>query len=157
MNETPVAEVPARPVAVEDVTGQRIGAAIIDFVLLLVLGLVMALAVGDSESGNGGVNISLNGTPFVVYVLLCFAYFFALESFVGGQTIGKKLAGIRVVSTDGAAANPGMIAVRTAFRVIDGLPFILPYLVGFIVSATSKDKQRIGDMVAKTRVVSARR
>jgi uncharacterized RDD family membrane protein YckC len=70
-----------------------------------------------------------------------------------GQTLGKKLVGIRVVSDRGGAASAGQVLIRTALRIVDGFAF---YLVGFITALVSKKNQRVGDMAASTRVVKAR-
>jgi uncharacterized RDD family membrane protein YckC len=149
MNET--AQV--QPVApAQDVTGPRIGAAVIDLILMSLLFVVMGAAFGDSSSGDDGVSINLSGLPFIVYVLLVFGYYFLLEWKLG-QTLGKKLVGIKVVTADGSVLTPGKSALRTVLRVIDGLPFF--YLVGLICILASKQKQRIGDMAAGTLVVKA--
>jgi uncharacterized RDD family membrane protein YckC len=88
---------------------------------------------------------------FWLYIVLCFAYFFALEN-TTGQTLGKKIMGIKVVAVSGVL-TPQKVAVRTLLRVVDGFPWFLPYLVGTVVAATSSKHQRIGDMAAKTLVV----
>ena len=119
MNET----ASAQPVAVPDVIGPRIGAAIIDIILLSILFIVMSMLFGDSESDDGSFSANLSGLPFIIYVLLSFAYYFGME-FKLGQTIGKKLTGIKVVSADGAAPTPGKIALRNVLRIVDGLPFL---------------------------------
>ncbi len=51
-----------------------------------------------------------------------FIYFGASELFSRGQTLGKRLSGIRVVRADGFALEPGGILVRNIFRVIDQQP-----------------------------------
>jgi uncharacterized RDD family membrane protein YckC len=37
---------------------------------------------------------------------------------------------------------------------VDGIPFVVPYLLGFVVAQADDDRRRIGDRVAGTRVVS---
>jgi uncharacterized RDD family membrane protein YckC len=149
MNETAPAQ---QVVAAPDVVGQRIGAAIVDMILLAILFVVMSMLFGQSESGDGSFSVNLSGAPFIIYVLLSFGYYMGME-FKLGQTVGKKLTGIKVVSTDGQVLTPGKVAIRNILRIVDGLPFL--YLVGFIAMVTSKQKQRIGDMAAGTLVVKA--
>jgi uncharacterized RDD family membrane protein YckC len=79
-----------------------------------------------------------------------FVYYGASELFSRGQTIGKRLSGIRVVRLDGFSLDPGAILVRNIFRVLDHLPPL------WIVPLISKKSQRLGDMVAGTVVVSDR-
>ena len=134
----------------EDVLGRRVAAAAIDLLLLTVLFVVLAIAIGDSSSGDGQVSVNLNGAPLLVFIALTLLYYFALEATVGG-TIGKRFLGLRVVSMEGGPAGTGAVAVRTLMRLIDSLPFL--YLIGFIsMLATGAKRQRLGDLVAKTTV-----
>jgi uncharacterized RDD family membrane protein YckC len=131
----------------EDVLGRRIGGALLDLAVLTVLFIVMALTMGESSSGS----LSLNGWPALLFFALALLYYFALEA-ATGQTIGKRLLGLRVVSDDGHRPSTGAIAIRTLLRIIDALPIL--YLVGFItILATGAQRKRLGDLAAKTRVV----
>ena len=96
--------------------------------------------------------MSLNGAPFLLTVLLAFGYFFGTEAF-GGQTLGKKIVGTRVVFDKGAELTTGQALIRTVMRVVDGFAF---YLVGFVAVLASSKNQRLGDMAASTRVVKSR-
>ena len=70
-----------------------------------------------------------------------------------GQTLGKKLLGIRVVMAGGGTPGTGAIVVRTVLRIVDGFAF---YLVGLIVIlATGKKRQRLGDLAGGTTVARA--
>lgn len=132
--------------------GQRVGALLLDTIIVMVpLFVVAALLFGQSETSGSGFRVSLNGVPFLLTTLVALAYFIGLE-LAGGQTLGKKIVGIRVVSERGAV-GVGAAVLRNLLRVIDGLFF---YLVGFLVALASKKNQRLGDMAASTRVVKAR-
>ena len=137
----------------DNVTGPRIVAGIIDVVVLGVVFVVMSALFGDSGSGDDGdgFSVSLSGLPFLIFIVISFGYYFVLEAYNQGQTLGKKVMGIRVVSVDGVL-TPGKVAIRTILRIIDGFIF---YLVAVIVIATSKRNQRIGDMAAGTQVLKA--
>ena len=132
MNDTPA---PATPVAAENILGVRIVAVIIDLIVLAILGGVMSAIFGESEADGSGVALNLSGVSFIVYVALCFAYSFVLET-ATGQTFGKKAMGIKVMAVDGTL-TPQKVGIRTLLRVVDGFPWILPYLVGTVVAATS--------------------
>jgi uncharacterized RDD family membrane protein YckC len=136
---------------VQDVTGTRIAAALIDFVLFAVLFFIMAVLLGDSSSGDNanGFSVSLNDAPFILYILILLGYYFGLES-LRGQTVGKIVMGLRVVPIEGELTAQKVL-IRTLLRIVDALPFF--YVVGFIVMVTSARKQRIGDMAAGTLVV----
>ena len=137
----------------DDVFGRRIGAALIDLLLLFVLMLLVGLVFGEGEADGGEVSVTLEGVSAVVWFTLVLLYYFALEA-QSGQTLGKRMLGVRVVRADGRGASTGEIAVRTLLRIVDALPFF--YLVGFITAlVTGKRRQRLGDLAAKTLVVRA--
>ena len=148
-------EEPSTPPAAPDVTGSRIVAALIDFVIVVVMYFIMAALFGDvgsSSDGDGSsFNVSLSGLPFIVYLVLVLGYYFVFES-RKGQTVGKMVMGLKVVPIEGDL-TPQKVLIRTVLRIIDSLPFL--YLVGFVVMLTSARKQRIGDMAAGTVVVKA--
>ncbi|GAA0974232.1 hypothetical protein ENKNEFLB_00349 [Nocardioides aquaticus] len=133
--------------------GLRVGALGLDTLLVMVpLFVVSALLFGQSRARDGAVSLSLSGLPFLLTVLVAAVYFFACE-LAWGQTLGKKLVGIRVVSEKGPQRTAGQVLVRTLLRVVDGFGF---YLVAFVAVLASAKNQRIGDMAASTRVVRAR-
>ena len=145
MNETSGAAVPTTR---ENILGVRIVAGIIDLIIIVILGFVMGALFGESNADDDGFDLSLSGWPFIAYILLSMAYYFVLEN-SSGQTLGKMVMKIKVVSTDGPL-TPGKVAVRTVLRIIDGFAF---YLVAVVIIATSKNQQRLGDMAAGTTVV----
>ncbi len=73
--------------------------------------------------------------------------------FLDGQSIGKKLVGIRAVDANGASlsGNWGPALVRNIVLFIPAFP-----LVELIVLLTNEDTQRLGDQWAKTRVVTVK-
>jgi hypothetical protein len=72
-----------------------------------------------------------------------------------GWTPGKLIMGIRAVSEDGSPPGLGRAALRWILLVVDYFPYCLP-LVGLITALATKGHRRVGDMVAKTFVVSSR-
>ncbi len=134
--------------------GRRIGAALLDALLLLVVFVVVGLVAGDTESGGGNVSVQLGGGATLAFAALSLLYY-GLSEAAGGQTLGKRAAGVRVVRVDtGAPPGVGAVVVRTLLRIVDSLPFL--YLLGLIVVfATGKRRQRLGDLAAKTTVVRA--
>jgi uncharacterized RDD family membrane protein YckC len=79
---------------------------------------------------------------------ISFAYVWLLEASFGA-TLGKAIVGIRVTRTNGRNAFAAS-AIRNLFRHVDGLGF---YLVGGLVAACSRFRQRLGDIYAGTAVV----
>ena len=159
MNDNLAGSAPyARPAAPgKAVVGQRIGAALIDLVVLIVIGVVFVLLFGrhttQSADGSSSASFSLSGLPAFIYFLVDLAYYGVPEALTG-QTLGKALLGLRVVKLDGSPCTPGAALIRTLLRLIDGLPFF--YLIGLVCIAVSARAQRLGDMAAGTIVVAAR-
>jgi len=128
--------------------GPRIGAQIVDTVVLFILFFLVGFAM------SGSFTFQYSGAeayPFLgAYFLIFFLYFAVLEGYVG-QTLGKKLLKIKVVKENGEACGFRPAFVRTILRIIDALPFL--YIIGMILIARSDKKQRLGDSIAKTVVV----
>jgi uncharacterized RDD family membrane protein YckC len=162
------------------VTGRRIVAFLIDTVVGFAVywSLVVALA-GESQDtetpgvfvqmstnfANGQMHAELMGTTYILYdgtaalvVLGAMVYWIgALVLLQGltGLTIGKGLVGIRAVNAEGRPCGVGRAAVRWLFLIVDAFPYFIPMLVGFIVTVSTQSRQRVGDIVAKTWVISA--
>jgi uncharacterized RDD family membrane protein YckC len=82
--------------------------------------------------------------PAMLYHLLC-------ETFLNGQSFGKKITGIKVVKLDGTQPNFGSYLVRSMLRFID-LALFTP-VVAIISIAVSMKSQRLGDLAAGTTVI----
>ncbi len=136
--------------------GRRIGAAVIDFALCMVAFLVATAAFGTTTTtvrdGMTYSQASLTGWPFVGFSVLVLAYFVLME-WRSGATIGKLLLRVRVVDADGGRISLSKSLGRNVLRIVDAFPFIFPYLLGLVVVASSRSKQRVGDRAAGTFVV----
>jgi uncharacterized RDD family membrane protein YckC len=128
------------------------------FVILVCSGVITDTVIRDiAEAADRSAQQPPGQTPeallyFIGLFLLVsglgsFLYFGLSELFLRGQTLGKRLSGIRVVRLDGFALDPGGIFVRNIFRVIDHMAPL------WLVPLLSKRSQRLGDMVAGTIVV----
>ena len=127
--------------------GYRIGACLIDLILVIFSWwLLILISVGLFDADLGESFIFIMGPIFLILL-----YHFSLETFNQGQTIGKKLLGIRVVRIDGRDPTPADFLARTIFFLIDVL-FTLGAAATLMV-ATSRNKQRLGDLVAGTAVI----
>jgi hypothetical protein len=89
------------------------------------------------------------------YVLL-WMYFLGFELLWGGQTPGKWMLKLRVVSETGGPAPASAIFVRNLLRLVDALPVIVVHLLGGVVMFLSPRCKRIGDLAAGTVVVRER-
>jgi uncharacterized RDD family membrane protein YckC len=132
----------------------RVAAALID---AAVVGVVYALAivvgalVPEGDIDKPSVLLPRAGIA-VGLLALTFLYYFVPE-YRTGQTLGKRLVGLRVVMADGSARTKWSIAWRTVFRFVD---YQFMGLVGLIFIIATPERQRIGDAMAHTIVVSER-
>src|SRR3954469_4023988 len=104
-----------------EVVGRRIGALLIDGILLGIVFVVVGLATGGGHSGHGNASVHLGGSATLLFLAITFVYFIVCEG-TTGQTIGKRLLGIRVVSADGSRASFGQVLGRPVLRILDALP-----------------------------------
>jgi uncharacterized RDD family membrane protein YckC len=129
--------------------GDRIVAYLIDiglFVVILIAALITIGAIGNSASSEIwiGVLIVIYAVLFVFYDLVC-------EIAMDGQSVGKRVMKIKVISLDGTRPRFGQYLLRWLFRIVD---FSLTgNLCGLICIAVSDNAQRVGDMVAGTTLI----
>lgn len=137
-----------------DVLGRRIGAGLVDLLLMTMLFFVMAVLFGEAESSGGNATVNLEGLPALSFFAIMVLYYGVLEA-TSGQTLGKLLLGVRVVNlVDGARPATGAIVARTLLRLIDILP--VGYIVGLVaVLVTGEKRQRLGDLAGGTTVARA--
>src|SRR5205085_1800160 len=92
------------------------------------------------EAGRPGLGQALF---FIWQFLLMWGYFLLSEWLLHGQTPGKRLLGIRVISMEGTSASFLPLAVRNLLRVVDALPF--PILgLGWAIAACNRENRRLG-------------
>lgn len=146
---------------------KRLLAYIIDLVLLYVylrLSIFLILdGVGLSESTVGFTLIMIL-LPLLFYTLLT-------ELWMNGQTLGKRVLRIRVVSLDGGEPTLGQYLIRAFARFYEwgAIIFLLFWGNGIglmalifggitccIIIAVSQKGQRLGDILAGTVVVNTR-
>ena len=68
-----------------------------------------------------------------------------------GQSLGKRMTGIRVVKSDGSPVDPASSFLRNLLRFADTFFFFFP--IAFISIAVSRGFRRIGDWAGGTLVV----
>jgi uncharacterized RDD family membrane protein YckC len=160
------------------VVGRRVGAFVIDLIVLSAINAVLFFPFASTSdeiaqkvlSGEldpnsstyvnltfGGSQYSLIGGQAALYFLLSIVTWVLYTAFLPGRTgatLGKAVTGIRVVKDDGTLpAGFARNLVRQLLWVADSFPYLIPYLTGFVVALMTSRNQRIGDMVARTLVV----
>lgn len=149
----PYAKSPYQGVAI------RFVAILIDTIIILIIaGILSALFNAFAvitNSASGTVTFSLAGALGGLVSLAVFILYFTLLEGRYGQTVGKMAVKIKVVQeADGAPIDYSQAAVRTILRLLDGIPYVIPYLLGAALIWSSEEKQRLGDLVAHTVVVN---
>lgn len=143
--------------------GVRLGAAIIDGLVVGLLVYVPALVVGGMNSlvtaasdpaaaflGPFGIAA---GVGFLVWAVITFILVKR-----NSQTIGKKLLGIKVVRSDGSHASLGRIFwMRNVVNAIPSMIPIIGYFYGLVdhLFIFTETRQCLHDKIADTIVVKA--
>jgi uncharacterized RDD family membrane protein YckC len=132
--------------------GTRAYAFLIDWHIRLLVALVWLLLGWLVGLGLG----SASRTTFVLLtaapaLLIYFFYHPVLELLMHGRTPGKRMAGARIVTLEGATPGTGALLMRNVFRLIDSLPLF--YLVGLACCVLTAHRVRIGDLAAGTVLV----
>ena len=144
--------------------GARLGAAIVDGLILGVPVMIIAVAVGIKMAGSLKSEsdvAALGGSGLILFVqyglpiILTTVYEGWMLSTFGGQTLGKKALGIKVVMPDGSTITSGQAWGRGLSRALMQLTQILGLVD--ILFIFSKGRTTLHDRIVKTRVVRAKR
>jgi uncharacterized RDD family membrane protein YckC len=114
----------------------RVVAAIIDGILLGIVGGILRAALDDNAAG-------------LFNFILGLAYYGGMESSARQATIGKSLLGLKVTDLDGNRIS----FLRAIGRYFAKILSALILLIGFIMVAFTEKKQGLHDMIAGTLVV----
>ncbi len=142
------------------------------FYLRIAMEIFKSIAQNSYGSADSGYDLSAVGLLLFLPILL---YHVVLEITLNGQSIGKKVTGIRVIHENGGRPSISQFLIRWLLRVSDvwiamlliilatdpsfgrnaETTFIILAALGFLVTdivlvTSSKKGQRIGDILAKT-------
>lgn len=151
---------------------KRLFAYIIDFFILIVYLLGMKAVLYDAMGMEMRENI---GFDIIVISLPMFLYSLIAEVIMNGQTIGKRLMSIRVISMTGGEPTLGQFILRWITKFFEwpflfGYVFVSTYNVVFvyaiitgilgigvvIIITVTPNSQRLGDLAAGTAVVNTK-
>lgn len=140
----------------------RILAASIDNLFALIAGFLAGAFYGrmlgpfqpiETATAWSELPLDPSATGWLVVGTGYLTYFFVLES-VWGSTLGKGLFGLRVARLDGKPVGLSEAWWRTLTRIFELNPLLLGAIPGGLTIVRSKHRQRLGDMIAGTVVVS---
>jgi uncharacterized RDD family membrane protein YckC/uncharacterized membrane protein SpoIIM required for sporulation len=135
----------------------RGAAALIDYVVLSVMMVLLALAILPFAS-----HLRSKAWSLAIFTIAAFCiywgYYVLFEGLWDGQTPGKRQLGLRVVRDGGYSITFGASAVRNLVRFIDMQPGVVfgAYSVGILSAVLSRSGKRLGDYAAGTIVVRER-
>jgi uncharacterized RDD family membrane protein YckC len=130
----------------------RMLAYFVDLMALLAIRQVLTMILLPFAFFTADVSAALQVVGFFV---ISIAYGSLTEWLWRGQTLGKRVMGLRVVDSRGLRLEPSQVIVRNLMRFLDGLPLL--YLVGGIACVLNRHRQRLGDIAAGTVVVRSPR
>ena len=129
--------------------GERILARLIDFALFIVVflaGLIVSGAFGGLSGNSVAVVVLL-----VIYAVLFVFYDLVCEIVLNGQSLGKRVMKIKVISLNGARPTFSQYLMRWLFRIVDFT--LTSQACGLISVAVTEKHQRVGDLVAGTTLI----
>ena len=135
------------------------------YLVVLVISFVIILSgLANFIPGTGALFVA---GIFIGIFLLSWFYGLLFESWWNGQTPGKRVLGLRVVSVDGRPINAAQATIRNFVRVADFFPyastqvfgseyhmsFLPTFIIALICMVMTRRFQRLGDLAAGTMVV----
>jgi uncharacterized RDD family membrane protein YckC len=133
--------------------GARMGAYLTDGAVKFCYHMLLQSTLLSDISINNVITDNWSMTAIIILLYLPVIFYSLIqESLMEGQTIGKKLLGIKVVKIDGYQASFFDYLIRWVLRLIDISG--TAYLAGITTMAVSKNHQRLGDIAAGTAVIS---
>jgi uncharacterized RDD family membrane protein YckC len=145
--------------------GSRFLALAFDTLIQLSVGMVLAFAgfmaaiqiprllgaapIATTNRGNGALWVL--ALVILGVFLLFYGYYIVFEIAWRGQTPGKRLVGLRVISASGRPMTALQAILRNLLRIIDQVPGL--YAIGILSVLVTARNQRLGDLAAGTVVV----
>ena len=129
--------------------GSRTLAAVVDHVILLGIDVVVFYSTLRMTALTTDEWQALPLLPFLAFLILLKLAYFAAFTAMGGQTIGKMAAGIRVVADEHLIMDPA----RAIKRTLTGALTLASLGLGLIPALIGPDRRAFHDRVAHTHVI----
>jgi uncharacterized RDD family membrane protein YckC len=139
----------------------RVGAAVLDgllAILPMVVGIVLA-AVSSGALNVVGAVLIVGGIVWAYFVY--YPVFMARTGERNGQSLGKQVAGIRVIRDRGQAMDYGwallrqFVVIGLLFGVVGSFFFSIPLLLDYLWPLWDESNRALHDMIVSTHVVRA--
>ncbi len=134
--------------------GARAIAFILDWLIRTGVSLAYLLIAAWAILGNLEFNIPTDDETLwylagaIPATAIYFLYHLILEPVMAGRTPGKRMTGLRVLTTAGLVPTTGALITRNIFRLVDSMPVL--YVAGLLFVMFGKRHVRLGDLAAGT-------
>jgi len=132
----------------------RLGSAIIDYILIVIFPVIGLLL--SSFAGNDGsrlIHSQMNNIGWLAAIFAAIVNLIILQAAIG-QSVGKLITGLRIVSVDGSEPSFGTIILRNTLGYLLTLGSAG---LGLLFSVFSSKGRALQDYIAGTVVIYARR
>lgn len=127
----------------------RVGAYLVDFVIMLVVMVVIGFATGENIFDTSSTAALSYGLTDFIGLIFGIAYFAGFESSSWQATPGKRALGLIVTDASGGRIS----FLRALGRYFAKILSSLILLIGFIMVAFTERKQGLHDFLASTLVL----
>ena len=136
------------------VSGRRVFQYWIDAFLVWIVPYLVSIPF--DLSGRTSLHVIGGIVAFVLFLIIGFWYWVIRPRSSNGQTFAMKWFGLRVVSKNGGPATTVQYFIRWIGLIFDAFPWVWPFtgLLGLFVMVVSRYRQRVGDHMARTLVIS---
>lgn len=131
--------------------GSRALAWVVDLGVMLVLLVAASFVLGMLATVLGGLAMA---AQILAAFLILWWYAALCEWWLAGQTVGKRVVGLRTLQVSGLRITFFQAVVRNLVRIVDMLP--AAYLAGVVCALLDGEGRRLGDLAAGTVVVRER-
>jgi uncharacterized RDD family membrane protein YckC len=147
-HSAPVSEAQTR------VSGRRVFQYFVDSFLVWIVPYLVSIPF--DVSGSTVLHVIGGIVAFVLFLIIGFWYWVIRPKSSNGQTFAMKWFGVRVVSKNGGPATTVQYFIRWIGLIFDAFPWVWPFtgLLGLFVMVVSRYRQRVGDHMARTLVIS---
>ena len=134
--------------------GKRVAAFFLDGFLCYLLAILLAALVGGFMAAGGSSSSAIGGS-FLLVMLVSGWLYYIWPTAKNGQTLGKKMLGIKVVDANGAPPGWGKAFRRyvLGFGLENLLMYVFIGLIGWLWPLWDANKQAWHDKIGSTYVV----
>jgi len=135
---------------------KRLGAYVIDWILLTIIGMVVLVVAGmyiaskGFDTENEAAILGASTAANLVTLAISWLYYAGMESSSKQATVGKLALGMKVTDLKGEKISFLRASVRHFSKILS----VLLLFIGFIMIAFTSKKQGLHDMIAGTVIVN---